>query len=177
MAITPDTKNWTWVLQRACPECGYDAGSVSIRSVPEVIRENVIAWPAVLERADVRARPDEATWSPLEYAAHVRDVFRVFHGRLELMLNEDAPAFENWDQDATAIDEHYDEQDPIVVSAELSDAGEAMARAVESVPADALERTGVRSDGSAFTVVTLLQYFTHDPVHHLWDVTGERDSR
>ena len=26
--ITPDTKDWTWVLEQACPECGYDAGSV-----------------------------------------------------------------------------------------------------------------------------------------------------
>jgi hypothetical protein len=23
-AITPDTKDWTWVLERACPECGFD---------------------------------------------------------------------------------------------------------------------------------------------------------
>ena len=23
-AITPDTKDWTWVLERTCPECGFD---------------------------------------------------------------------------------------------------------------------------------------------------------
>ena len=27
--INPDTKDWTWVLNRSCPECGYDAGTVS----------------------------------------------------------------------------------------------------------------------------------------------------
>lgn len=27
MAIVPDTKDWTWVLERACPECGFDASS------------------------------------------------------------------------------------------------------------------------------------------------------
>jgi len=24
MPIMPDTKDWTWVLRRACPECGFD---------------------------------------------------------------------------------------------------------------------------------------------------------
>ena len=24
MTIVPDTKDWTWVLQRPCPECGLD---------------------------------------------------------------------------------------------------------------------------------------------------------
>ena len=23
MTIIPDTKDWTWVLQRPCPECGF----------------------------------------------------------------------------------------------------------------------------------------------------------
>jgi hypothetical protein len=23
MAIVPDTKDWTWALQRSCPECGF----------------------------------------------------------------------------------------------------------------------------------------------------------
>lgn len=25
MAIEPDTKDWTWVLDRPCPECGFEA--------------------------------------------------------------------------------------------------------------------------------------------------------
>jgi hypothetical protein len=24
MTIVPDTKDWTWVLRRPCPECGFD---------------------------------------------------------------------------------------------------------------------------------------------------------
>jgi hypothetical protein len=26
--IVLDDKDWTWVLDRACPECGFDAGTV-----------------------------------------------------------------------------------------------------------------------------------------------------
>jgi len=35
-------------------------------------------------------------------------------------------------------------------------------------------RTGNRSDGASFTVETFARYFVHDPVHHLYDVTGRR---
>ena len=27
--ITPDTKDWTWVLERPCPECGFDPATVA----------------------------------------------------------------------------------------------------------------------------------------------------
>lgn len=171
MAIAPDTKNWTWVVERACPECGFDASVVSFMEIPGLLRANASRWGAVLERADVRIRPDESTWSPLEYAAHVRDVFRVFTGRFALMLAEDDPAFANWDQDATAIAERYGEQDPAVVNAELLAVAEESAATLEAIPDAALSRTGRRSDGSVFTVESLARYFVHDPTHHLWDVT------
>ncbi|MEF2976336.1 DinB family protein [Subtercola sp. YIM 133946] len=172
MAIVPDTKNWTWVLERECPECGFDSSATDAHDVPRLTRENAAAWPAVLARANVAERPDASTWSALEYGAHVRDVFRIFRLRLALMLDEDDPAFANWDQDATAIDERYNDQDPAVVSAELLAAAEALAAALDSVRDEQRHRTGRRSDGSAFTVDTLARYFIHDPVHHLHDVNG-----
>ncbi|TAJ50135.1 MAG: DinB family protein [Herbiconiux sp.] len=172
MAIVPDDKNWTWVLERECPECGFDSSATAARDVPGLLRANAAAWPAVLQRADVAVRPDDATWSALEYSAHVRDVFRIFRVRFALMLDEDDPEFANWDQDATAIEERYNEQNPATVSAELTEAAEALADALEAVPDDAWERRGYRGDGSAFTVDTLARYFIHDPVHHLHDVRG-----
>ncbi|HXH36280.1 MAG TPA: DinB family protein [Plantibacter sp.] len=170
-AIVPDTKNWTWVLERSCPECGLDTTEVRFAELPMLIRENAAAWPAVLDGVDVRSRPDAQTWSPLEYAAHVRDVYRIFAQRLELILDEDDPLFENWDQDATAVEDRYADQDPHLVSSELVDAAEVLAVAFEHVPADALARTGRRSDGARFTTETLGRYLIHDPVHHLWDVS------
>lgn len=174
MPIVPDTKNWTWVLERPCPECGFDGTTVELSDVPRILRENTAAWPAVLLRDDVRVRPDDSTWSALEYSAHVRDVFRIFGVRLQSMLSEDDPAFEDWDQDATAIAERYAEQDPAFVSAELVSAGHQLADAFEAVPRDAASRTGRRGDGAIFTVDTLGRYLVHDPIHHLWDVTAQR---
>jgi hypothetical protein len=171
MPITPDTKNWTWVVERPCPECGFDASTFTAADVPDMLRKNASAWPAVLAGADVRTRPDDATWSALEYAAHVRDVFRIYDYRLGLMTSEEDPAFPNWDQDETAVAERYNEQDPAVVSTELLEAAEAVANSFAAVRDGEWQRTGRRSDGASFTVESIAKYFVHDPVHHLWDVT------
>src|SRR6186713_1793896 len=99
MTIVPDDKNWTWVLERVCPECGFDAPAADREQVGATIRAMSTAWDAVLRRPTVRDRPTPSVWSPLEYGCHVRDVFRVFDGRLSLMLAEEHPRFANWDQD------------------------------------------------------------------------------
>src|SRR5664279_4013705 len=131
--ITPDTKDWTWVLRRPCPECGFDAARADHALVGSMVRENAAAWVEVLARPGVAHRPTPAVWSPLEYACHVRDVFRRFDERLVLMLTEDDPGFANWDQDATAVAERYAEQNPAVVSAELMEAGSIIAARFDGV--------------------------------------------
>ncbi len=35
-AITPDTKDWTWVLERPCPDCGFVASDVAAADVGSV---------------------------------------------------------------------------------------------------------------------------------------------
>jgi hypothetical protein len=170
MAIIPDTKDWTWVLTHPCPECGFDAGLILFDDIPSVLGINASLWSPVLRRADVRDRPNDHTWSALEYAAHVRDVYRIFTVRLRLMLDEDNPLFSNWDQDATAEAERYNEQDPAVVERELTEAATTLADDYSTVAVDARERLGRRSDGSTFTVTSLGRYLVHDVVHHLHDV-------
>lgn len=168
--IEPDTKDWTWVLGRPCPECGYDAAAVDPRAVGDAVRATVPRWAAALSRPDGRRRPEPAVWSPLEYGAHVRDVLRLFAERLDLMLTQDDPLFADWDQDATAVADRYDLQDPVVVLEELAAAAVTFADAVDAVPDGAWNRPGRRSNGSVFTVASLLTYALHDVLHHLHDV-------
>jgi hypothetical protein len=129
-------------------------------------------WRAVLRRPDVAERPDEDTWSALEYACHVRDVFSLFDQRLNLMLDGDGARFENWDQDRTAVENDYANADPAVVSAELTAEGMQIAESFAGVRETEWGKKGLRSNGSEFTVLTLAQYFLHDVVHHLHDVDG-----
>lgn len=170
MTITPDTKDRTFVLDEVCPECGFDANAVTGAEVADRLRAAIAQWPEVLERADVRERPTPSTWSALEYGCHTRDVFRVFIRRLNLMLEEDDPVFDNWDQDKTAVDDSYAEQRPEVVSEDLVAEGFTMAAGLDAVPDDAWSRTGRRSDGASFTIDSFARYFLHDVEHHLWDV-------
>jgi hypothetical protein len=170
MTITPDTKNWTWVLERPCPDCGFDASSFPCAEVADAIRANASSWQSLLELPNARTRPTDDQWSTLEYACHVRDVFRLFDRRLELMIEQDDPLFDNWDQDRTAVEERYSEQDPELVASELQAAGAALAERFDSVPAHSWSRQGRRSDGAVFTIDSFSRYLLHDPVHHLYDV-------
>lgn len=172
MPIIPDDKDWTWVLSTPCPECGFDAATVTPSTVPGTVLNMLPRWRAVLRREDASVRPDDHTWSPLEYACHVRDVFSLFDQRLNLMLREDDARFANWDQDKAAIDGDYANADSAEVSAQLAAEGEQIANSFASVHEDEWPRTGIRSNGSTFTVLTFAQYFLHDVVHHLHDVDG-----
>ena len=172
MPIVPDEKDWTWVLERVCPECGFDARDVARDDLVGRIARTTDAWRRVLQQPDVRIRPDDATWSPLEYACHVRDVHRVYAGRVGRMLAEDDPSYENWDQDATAVEARYADQDPGTVAGELAAAGEELGALFAGVDGDGWSRTGRRSDGASFTVDSIGRYYLHDIEHHLWDVTG-----
>jgi len=117
--IEPDTKDWTWVVDQPCPDCGWDPRSVSREQLADEIHENTRGWYDVLADADFAVRPAPHVWSPIEYACHVRDVHALFAERVRLMLDQDDPTFANWDQDATAVEQAYDLQDPADVGIEL----------------------------------------------------------
>ncbi|GHD09209.1 DinB family protein [Zhihengliuella salsuginis] len=171
----PDSKDWTWVITDACPDCGADVSTMTVHDVAAALRESLPDWRALLidtadDDAALRVRPAENVWSPLEYAAHVRDVFRIMHYRLDLMLREETPTFPDWDQDATADEDRYREQDPRTVAIQLASAGRGLADAFDAVLTRDLGRRGLRSNGSEFTVETLGRYAWHDIAHHLHDV-------
>lgn len=167
-----DTKDWTWVLERPCPECGLESFTVDGAQIPDLLADVARRWTEVLTRPDVGVRPGPEVWSPLEYACHVRDVCTVMAERARLILREDTPTFPNWDQDAAAEANRYGEQDPVDVARELAGAADGAAGVFGAVTGSDWDRSGLRSNGSSFTVRTLGQYFVHDVVHHLHDVDG-----
>jgi len=169
---TPDDSDWTWVLRRPCPDCGFDAAALRPEDVPARLRDAAGRYAAVLSREDVGTRPSAGVWSPLEYACHVRDVCDVMRGRIEQILDGGGQLvqFANWDQDATANEKQYWRSDPDVVAREVTDAFEAAAAAYDRPQGEQWDWPALRSNGSRFTATTLAQYFVHDVQHHLWDV-------
>jgi hypothetical protein len=172
VTVPRDDKDWTWVLTRPCPECGFDATTVDRDRIAALIRANAAAWAALLADPLARTRPTDDRWSALEYACHVRDVFRIYDARLERMLAELDPLYANWDQNATAVEDRYSEQDPRDVGDQLQVASQTLAARFEGVSGTQWRRTGRRSDGANFTVESFARYMIHDPIHHVHDVEG-----
>ncbi|MCY7299418.1 MAG: DinB family protein [Ilumatobacteraceae bacterium] len=169
MPIVPDDKNWTWVLERVCPDCGFDATTFDPLKVRGTIEANALRWRELLADPRATRRPDDNTWSATEYACHVRDVYRLYLLRLERMLYEDGHTFANWDQDDNAIKQSYDQQQPQDAAGELHAAAGMLAARYATVGGAQWQRTGTRSDGVEFTIDSFTRYFIHDLVHHVWD--------
>ena len=170
----PDTKDWTWVLDRPCPDCGFDAADVEPGDLGERVRSDAALWAVALREPGPSRRRRPTTWSTLEYAGHVRDVNRTFATRVRLVLDEDAPLFADWDQDAAALEADDARADPDAVRVDLAEAAERVAALYDAVPAGspAWSRPARRSNGSVFTLASLGRYHLHDLVHHAWDVRG-----
>ncbi len=165
-----DDKDWTWVLDRPCPDCGVAVADLEVAEIPRLAREVAARFAAAVVDPGAGERTDPLAWSVLENACHVRDVFDLADVRLGRMLQEDDPTFANWDQDDTAIAERYHLQDRATVATDVVAAAERAAARFESVGDDAWQRPGRRSDGAGFTVESFARYLIHDPLHHLWDV-------
>lgn len=166
----PDSRDWTFVLEGGCRECGYELHDAALTG--ERLRADVPRWQAVLERPDVAQRPSEGVWSPLEYASHSRDLVRVLGERVTVMLEEDGAPFADYDGEAEAVRQEFWAGDPAEVSRQIAASTEATVAVLARVTGDAWERTGLRGDGRPFTVTELCRYLLHDVEHHLHDVDG-----
>lgn len=169
-----DTKDWTWVLDRPCPDCGTDLAATDRSELGALFRANAATWRTLLSRDGlVERRPminGEPQWSALEYGAHVRDVYKLFEERVTKMLKKSNPTFKNWDQDAVARANNYGQQDANKVAYDLAVRAGRLADIYDRVQPDEWDRLGTRSDGSSFTVESIGRYCLHDVSHHVADV-------
>ena len=115
-------------------------------------------------------RRNDETWSPLEYACHLRDAFGFLDFRLQLMLAQDRPTFASWDQDALALELDYRVEDPLSVADQLGTAVTQFADRLDAMQVVHWQRSGTRGDGAQFTIESLGRYALHESVHHLADV-------
>lgn len=167
---TPDSKDWTWVLDSVCDECGQDVRGLDPHLIAALVRDSVPRFAAALRRPNAGTRPSPQVWSPLEYCAHVGDMYEVMDRRLELILGQDEPTFANWDQDEAAVRHDYAAQSPRLVVERLRATAESFAVTLDTMRGAQLERRGFRSNGSVFTAATLARYAWHDAAHHLHDI-------
>ena len=167
----PPRPGWT------CNECGFDFDATSLDSIGETIRGFGRRYRPPLVRGLpgedldrlVRQRPVPTTWSPLEYACHVRDAFALYHWRIGKTLAEDRPELPAMRRDDVVAERAYNEQDREAVAGELAAAAERLATRVEAVADGEWDRCCLR-DGEELSVAWMARNAVHEGSHHLLDI-------
>lgn len=163
--------------EHACDECGFDYDALEPADVPAALRSFAKRYRAPLSRflpgedgdSLVRQRPAPDTWSALEYAAHVRDVFENYDRWIRQILDEDRPTLEGPPPDELAVERRYNDDDPAAVAEAVAANAERLASTVEAVPADAWDRVGLRRDEER-SVRLHARRAVHEGSHHLLDI-------
>lgn len=171
--------DWTWVLERQCAQCGFDAQALRRDELAARMRVVGGSWRQLLGRGPMVEQlrdGDERTWTPLQYGCHVRDVFELFEDRTRKMLKKrKPPTFKDWNQEEAAIKDDYASQDPAKVAYALATNAGKYADVLDRVDGSEWDKQGSRSDGPVFTVESLARYALHDVEHHLWDARDQLD--
>lgn len=160
-----------------CEDCGFSGDDLDPGSIPAAVRSFAKRYRAPLTRflpgedgdSVVRERPEPATWSALEYAAHVGEVFANTEAWIRQVLDHDRPTLEGPGPDELAEQHGYASADPAQVADTVAANAEALATTIESVPDDGWERTGLRR-GEERSVLLLARRAVHEGGHHLLDI-------
>jgi hypothetical protein len=154
--------------------CGLDEAAIALPDAVVALRSFPRRWRNLIQRyrehdgdAIATKRPAADVWSALEYAAHVRDGFRLFDWALGEVLVHDRPEYPSIDVDEHAAD--YAEQDVDTVLDELAAASTALADRAAKVPSGDWGRTFTYG-GTEHTAAWIVQHATHEGSHHLRDV-------
>jgi len=181
---------WQWAAEfeavrplppadHSCTMCELSYASLApvqaialVRNLPVRYRHAV----AAVDEAALRRRPNESTWSALEYLCHVRDVFEVYRLRITLALAEADPELEPMRNRERAERQHYSEQDPVEVIEALEHNIADYLSVAAAIRPDQLTRSCSRL-GERRDVTWLLRQAAHEGIHHLEDiVTAARGS-
>lgn len=154
-----------------CPECGLDYDTVSpkdavvaARSFPRRFRELL----ADVDDKVLRTRPAPATWSALEYTAHLADTLDWMADTVHAMVIEDEPTIPFYDPDEEAESRHYNDQDVAAVLDHLDAAANRFADVLDRVSPDDWGRTAIFPWGERDALM-MARNGIHEGVHHLRD--------
>ena len=172
MTIEPDTKDWTWVLERSVPRVRLRRPALDRAGVPQAIRDNATLWEVVLD-TDGRRGP---ALEQRVVAARVRLPRPRRQPALRPPAAADArprttPAFDNWDQDAAAEAGDYGSRSPRPSPPRWPPRPRRSRRRTSGVRREPVGPDRAAQRRRAFTVDTFARYHLHDLVHHAHDVS------
>jgi hypothetical protein len=121
---------------------------------------------------ELRRRPAPKVWSPLEYAAHTRDVIALNRWGMEQVLHTDGFELPSVPDEPEGADHGYNAQDPQTVLRQLAEEAEHAALAAEDARAGAWGHTA-RLGSLELTADFFPKHMVHDATHHLKDVARQ----
>ena len=123
----------------------------------------------------LRRRTVAEQWSLIELVCHVRVVQQLFEGRIDAMLERDAPAFESYAPEddaafATLIASHPGHEE---VQRFLADR-DRFTRRLETLTPDQWQRIGRHPTFGIFEIQFLVEYMAHHEAHHVYQMFTRR---
>ncbi len=153
-----------------CADCGFVYAEIGPAEAPDKLRGFARRYRAPLTRflpgedgdTLVRRRPEPGTWSALEYAAHVRDMFAAFDRRVTWQV----AGYSIPDKAVAGEPAVVAELDRVAVADELAANAERLATSLEAVPTEGWHEEGHEER----SVLATARRAVHEGNHHLLDI-------
>jgi hypothetical protein len=155
----------------ACDSCGFafpDCDVTTVAARLPTLAADVRVLIEAAGRDRLGAKPDDGSWSAIEYLCHLRDVYEVSAIRLYRVRTEDRPQLEPMYNDLRAIRFRYAGRDAPAVLDELDAAVAGCCDEIARVTD--WDRTMTRLAGEHRTARWLARAAVHEGVHHLRDL-------
>jgi DinB superfamily len=173
-------EGWQWARTQteACPQCGLHPGAQPTASLGPSLLKLAQLWRQFLVSADdsyLRSNPEPGVFSPIQYAAHVRDILRAYADRVILVMAEDEPTVpqlnptsEDW--------EAYNRLDAGQLADDLVAQAARLVELLAELTDEGWRRTFIRDGGRdgvvRYDLAGLASYAVHEAHHHLLDADG-----
>lgn len=157
-----------------CAGCGFTYDLRQAEAAGDEIRATAAEVVALLCNSDAgvrrRARPD--VWSALEYACHLRDVLLVQRERVLAARRVNGTDCASMGRGERAEHDGYNEQVPLEVARQLTDAATLFSNVLARLSADDWERTVVYHypETSERSLRWVAVHTAHELRHHLLDI-------
>jgi hypothetical protein len=135
----------------------------TLRATPIVLR----ALADGVDEARLRRRSAPGEWAIIEVVGHLADTEERALGRVRVMLAEDNPQLEPFDQEALAIQRHYLELDLEAELARLEQLRSQHLAVLDTLDAAGWERTGRHGEHGELTVELYETHVAAEEVDHL----------
>jgi len=163
--------------RHVCGLCEFRYTDISPALAATEIRGYPDAYRGALDGVDetaLRRRPEPRTWSMLEYACHVRDVYAVYTDRVRRALAEHNPVLEPMYNQQRAERDGYNRRLPSQVLDALEINVGIFLEQLATIDGTRWTRTVTRLPGETRTVLWLVRQAAHEGRHHLRDIESIR---